>query len=525
MFSHGNARGVAVVVPLPPGLPSRNQDPIKKVAGDAGDDDDDGSGRDDLPLLKATNSSDEASKITDDGPATIVLTADTASPACWTMSRVQGLAYIVFAAFNFSIVSACVKFASHRVSSHETVFWRMVVGLAMNFVWIYHKKTSLHKVEVSVVCEQAAVVLGEAIDKVDLVGGITSFIGVLLVTRPAVLFPATATPNAAPMAAILCAMGGSVSQAIVYTIMRKMRDVDNLVTIHYFLVFGTCYSILMLWFFDVTVQMPLEPTFLFAIFGSGFFSYVGQIFLTKGFQTEKAGIASVMRYFDVVFVMGIDAAVLGEHVNLYSVLGAAIIISGASMVVMRRARRQFLPCSTAHTQPTVYAMIAPIHGELQRGNDGRACVRLQVVDEEAGDAVDGKNASVSSQETKPATPQSTEYGGATGWRSPRARALGYIAFAALNLSLMRVCVKYASRQVTSHETVLWRSGVAWLLNLVLVHRNKTSLFVEAKRRKLLFWRCFFGTFGISIQFYAMAQMVLTDAVVIIFTSPIVTFML
>ncbi|RLN85509.1 hypothetical protein BBJ28_00011086, partial [Nothophytophthora sp. Chile5] len=495
MFSHGNARGVAVVAPLPSGLPGRNQDPIKKVTGDAGDDDDDGSGRDDLPLLKATGSSNEVSKITDDGPATIVLTADTASPACLGLSQEDELANAHF------------------------------------------------------VCEQAAVVLGEAIDKVDLVGGITSFIGVLLVTRPAVLFPATATPNTAPMAAILCAMGGSVSQAIVYTVMRKMRDIDNLVTIHYFLVFGTCYSILMLWLFDVTVQMPLEPMFLFAIFGSGFFSYVGQIFLTKGFQTEKAGIASVMRYFDVVFVMGIDAAILGEHVNLYSVLGAAIIISGASMVVMRRAkapqhvsvaahgaeaakklssteqRRQFLFCSIAQTQPTVYVMIAPIHGELQRGNDGRACVCLQVVDEEAGDAVDAKNASVSSQETKSATTQSTEYGGATGWRSPRARALGYIAFAALNLSLMRVCVKYASRQVTSHETVLWRSGVAWLLNLVLVYRNKTSLFVEGKRRNLLFWRCFFGTFGISIQFYAMAQMVLTDAVVIIFTSPIVTFML
>jgi drug/metabolite transporter (DMT)-like permease len=42
---------------------------------------------------------------------------------------------------------------------------------------------------------------------------------------------------------------------------------------------------------------------------------------------------------------------------------------------------------------------------------------------------------------------------------------------------------------------------------------------------MLLFRSFVGTVGISIQFYAMSKMVLTDAVVIIFTSPIITFLL
>jgi drug/metabolite transporter (DMT)-like permease len=85
------------------------------------------------------------------------------------------------------------------------------------------------------------------------------------------------------------------------------------------------------------LELPTDLGFLLPIFGCAFFSLVGQWFLTKGFQTVKAGIASVMRYFDVVFVMCLDALVLGETVNLYSVLGAAIIISGASVIVMRQA--------------------------------------------------------------------------------------------------------------------------------------------------------------------------------------------
>uniref|UniRef100_H3H5E2 EamA domain-containing protein n=1 Tax=Phytophthora ramorum TaxID=164328 RepID=H3H5E2_PHYRM len=113
--------------------------------------------------------------------------------------------------------------------------------------------------------------------------------------------------------------------------------VHHLVAIHYFFVFGSCTSIITLLFLGVPVKVPLEVTFLFAIFGSGFFSFIGQIFMTKGFQQEKAGIASVMRYFDVVFVVAMDVSILGESVNILSLVGAAIIMAGVSMIVLRRA--------------------------------------------------------------------------------------------------------------------------------------------------------------------------------------------
>jgi drug/metabolite transporter (DMT)-like permease len=75
-----------------------------------------------------------------------------------------------------------------------------------------------------------------------------------------------------------------------------------------------------------------------ALFLSAFFSCIGMLFLTLGFQMEQAGIASVMRYFDVVFVLFLDTVFLGEHVDTYSIIGGVIILGGAIVIAVRRAR-------------------------------------------------------------------------------------------------------------------------------------------------------------------------------------------
>lgn len=48
----------------------------------------------------------------------------------------------------------------------------------------------------------------------------------------------------------------------------------------------------------------------------------------------------------------------------------------------------------------------------------------------------------------------------------RVRALGYIGFASFNFSLSSVCIKIASRAVTSQEAVFWCLGISWIFNMV-----------------------------------------------------------
>lgn len=75
-----------------------------------------------------------------------------------------------------------------------------------------------------------------------------------------------------------------------------------------------------------------------SVVGSGVFTSVGQMLLTKGFQLETAGIASVMRYLDVVCVFIWDSLLLGEHINHWSVVGAVIICACAIIIALRKSK-------------------------------------------------------------------------------------------------------------------------------------------------------------------------------------------
>lgn len=57
-----------------------------------------------------------------------------------------------------------------------------------------------------------------------------------------------------------------------------------------------------------------------------------------GFQLEKAGIASSLRYIDVVLAFIIDCAILGQPTDNDSILGGCIILAGAAVIAVRRIR-------------------------------------------------------------------------------------------------------------------------------------------------------------------------------------------
>jgi drug/metabolite transporter (DMT)-like permease len=94
-------------------------------------------------------------------------------------------------------------------------------------------------------------VLGEAIERLDFVSCLVSYVGVLFVTRPAFLFSPDEESKEVPPLAITCALGGSVMQACSYITMRQLRELNYVVINHYFLLFGLLYALATLWYFDV----------------------------------------------------------------------------------------------------------------------------------------------------------------------------------------------------------------------------------------------------------------------------------
>ncbi|KAJ0401982.1 hypothetical protein ATCC90586_008919 [Pythium insidiosum] len=342
---------------------------------------------DEKPLLQEVKLTRTGSKkavqgakvLSDSSAPSDTLVAVTSITAEARIRRIRALGYIVLAAINISSMSACVKYATGYVTSHEAVLWRWVLAFFLNYSLVRynrvdlriapaHRRILLLRCFVGVVSISlqfyafskmvltdavviiftspvitfllGALLLREPVERIDFACALLSYAGVLFVTRPASIFPAEASHKPNDTTAVIAALGAAFTQACAYIATRKLHEVHFMAIMHYFSIFGVIFASLTTLAFGVRPQIPSQPGVVLALVGSACFSTVGLLFLTLGFQQEKAGIASVMRYFDVVFVFILDITFLGESVNGYSILGGCIILSGAVIIAIRRSREK-----------------------------------------------------------------------------------------------------------------------------------------------------------------------------------------
>lgn len=138
---------------------------------------------------------------------------------------------------------------------------------------------------------------------------------------------------------ICSALLGAIGQAFVFVTVRKLKSIHFLVIVHYFMLASIVGSLVLMVVFQQEFVIPSTWRLWGAVFFSGFFTFTGQMLLTKGFQLEKAGVASVMRYLDVVCVFIWDDLLLGEVINYWSIVGAAIICTCAAVIALRKAHQ------------------------------------------------------------------------------------------------------------------------------------------------------------------------------------------
>ncbi|CAK4068332.1 unnamed protein product [Aphanomyces euteiches] len=267
-----------------------------------------------------------------------------------------GLGLVAISAFTFSLMSTAVKYESGYMSSMETLFWRGFVAWLFNLVLIFVTKTSLHvdrelapyvlfrsligfasmgltfcTMSQMVLADASciiftspvmafllgSVVLGERIKPLDFGLAIFCFVGVVFVARPAFLFgddiaAADAASSQGSKWAVLGGLGRSRGGHM---------SVNFLVVIHYFMLAVSVLPAIWIMTLNGGFTLNLLTSVWLSCFSSGFFGFVGQLCMTKGFQLENVGIASVMRYLDFI----------------YSFIGAAIILSSAIAIAIRKA--------------------------------------------------------------------------------------------------------------------------------------------------------------------------------------------
>ncbi|KAF0699384.1 Aste57867_10045 [Aphanomyces stellatus] len=290
--------------------------------------------------------------------------------------KLLGLGLVGVSALSFSLMSATIKYESVYLSSMETVFWRSSIAWIINLLVVLYTKTSLvvevelrwylairclcgfismscafYAISQMVLADASVLIfttpimtfflgaafLKEKVECIDVTCAIVALTGVVFVVRPVFLFHSNELVKIASAAAIIAALVGAFAKAVAFVVIRKMPSIHFLVVVHYLMLSSSIISGIWIAIFDHVFHVALDLYAWLGIGAIGLLGFLGQISLTKGLQIEHVGVASAMRYLDVVFVFVWDALLLREVINPWSILGGVIIIACVAVIAIRRA--------------------------------------------------------------------------------------------------------------------------------------------------------------------------------------------
>jgi drug/metabolite transporter (DMT)-like permease len=280
---------------------------------------------------------------------------------------------MVASALGLSAMSALVKLASPRLPTGEIVLARALVTLVASYLLVRRAgvplwgtarprlllrgllgfgglagyygalallpiadATTIHQVVPLLTSMLAWWLLGEAIGCATVVALACGIAGVVVLAHPggAGLDPV----------GVAVALGSAVCAAFAYVTVRSLtRREHPLVIVFYFPLVAT--PLALPWAMaDWVTPSGWDLLLLLAI---GLTTQVGQVFLTLGLATERAGRAMSVGYLQIVFAIGWQVGLFGDPLTWPTVAGAALIIGGTLVVTWSGADAPPPPAPTS----------------------------------------------------------------------------------------------------------------------------------------------------------------------------------
>jgi drug/metabolite transporter (DMT)-like permease len=167
--------------------------------------------------------------------------------------------------------------------------------------------------------------LKEKIKPIQWVLFIIAFIGVLIIKGFGV------DVNSVGLILIFCS---AIFLGLTFVVIRKIGNTENpLVIINYFMIMAFLFGGVM------SINNWIKPnlTEWFLLLSLGVFGYVGQLYMTKAFQSHETNIVAPLKYLEVVFTIIIGVLWFKEIYNLWVLLGVFLILLGliSNFVVKR----------------------------------------------------------------------------------------------------------------------------------------------------------------------------------------------
>ncbi|KAK4046382.1 hypothetical protein OIV83_006105 [Microbotryomycetes sp. JL201] len=231
----------------------------------------------------------------------------------------------------------------------------------------------------------ARVFLKETYSKLEATTGFVSLFGVVLIAKPTFLFgskddvgiepgskPVTAEERAM---AVGIALLGTLGAAGAYLIIRAIgKRANALHSISYFAIYSCVVACVFPLVVDAPPVLHLNLSFFLLITPIGVFGFIAQALLTLGLQKEKAGRGTLAVYSNLLFAILLERVVFHHLPDVWSVIGATIIVGGAVRVALDKSKKQADPAeSDKRTDDS--------RSDLRHEQDARLNVPDQIVEE------------------------------------------------------------------------------------------------------------------------------------------------
>jgi drug/metabolite transporter (DMT)-like permease len=281
------------------------------------------------------------------------------------------MADMALGAFFFSLMSLFVKLVGQRVPSQEVVLVRGLLTLAFTWVLIrrtgvsplgnrrgpllirgflgfaalscfYYAVVHLPLAEATILQYMnpifaallAGVVLAERLGRREVLLGMLSLAGVIVIARPAALLGGGG--SSLPMFAVGVGLLGAILSGAAYVGVRELSRTEHPLVIVFYFPLVTVPAALPGALANLVLPTPREWLLLL---GVGITAQFGQIYITRGLKREPAGRATAMGYLQVVFAGLLGLAFFGEVPDIWTVSGSALILACALALALERGER------------------------------------------------------------------------------------------------------------------------------------------------------------------------------------------
>ncbi|MGQ0649946.1 MAG: DMT family transporter [Gemmatimonadaceae bacterium] len=175
--------------------------------------------------------------------------------------------------------------------------------------------------------------LGERVGRAEVTSLAVSLLGVLFVTRPAVLFGESAAALA-PLH-VLIGLSGALCSGAAYAVVRRIGQSEHpAVVVMYLPLVAVPLSL------PLATGQWLAPTSWewVLLIGTGIATQIAQTYMTRGLRLETAARATTTGYLQIVFAGIWGALVLGERPAGWTLLGASLIVGSALWLALGKQK-------------------------------------------------------------------------------------------------------------------------------------------------------------------------------------------